>query len=161
MNAQSRSSRSLLTGLALASLVMVVALVWISRSGGAGADGTDTADGGETASPQALQAGDAGPETHEAVAGDRRARPVVGTATPPAFPIEAVKRGESGRVVLAVVVDPRGQATAVSIAESSTSTLLDEAAREAVQRWQFEPALEGGKPVADTIEIPVEFEPAG
>ncbi|MCF7220556.1 energy transducer TonB [Marilutibacter chinensis] len=162
MSRTNSSSRLLLAGLAIAALLLALA-VWLTKRGdtpAAAGDGITigpidaTEVDGSSLAPASVVDG-------AAAVRSRRAFPVVGSAVPPPFPIEAIKRGESGKVVLEVVVDPRGQATGVRVATSSGSTILDDAARDTVSRWQFEPALEDGKPVADTIEVPIDFEPAG
>ncbi|AWV07379.1 energy transducer TonB [Marilutibacter maris] len=161
MSQASSSSRLLLAGLAIVALLLGLYVWKMAPDDVADAAGNDITIGPIDATEidgQSLTPASADPDN---ASRNRRARPVVGSAVPPAFPIEAIKRGESGKVILEVVVDPRGQATAVRVATSSGSLILDEAAREAVGRWQFEPALEENEPVADTIEIPVDFEPAG
>lgn len=159
MSRSSPPSRPLVAGLVVVTLVLLGLAVWtLKRDGSGAADGVtigpiDATEIDDSLAPAASAKGDA--------ERNRRAFPVVGSAVPPPFPIEAVKRGESGTVVLEVVVDARGEASGIRVATSSGSRILDDAALEAVRRWRFEPALEGGEPVADTIEVPIEFEPAG
>lgn len=160
MGQSSSSSRVLLAGLVVISLLLGLYAWKTAPDDAAGARGNDVTigpiDATEVDGPSLVPvSADPVNASH-----NRRARPVVGSAVPPAFPIEAVKRGESGKVILEVVVDARGQATGIRVATSSGSPALDEAAREAVGRWRFEPALEDNEPVADTIEIPIDFEPA-
>lgn len=87
-------------------------------------------------------------------------RAIPATAVPPPFPIEAVRRGESGRVLLRVPVSAEGRAGAVMLVEGSGSQVLDQAAIEAVSKWRFEPALADGVPVDSAAVVPIEFEPA-
>ncbi|MBF0284184.1 MAG: energy transducer TonB, partial [Magnetococcales bacterium] len=75
----------------------------------------------------------------------------------PHYPNFARRMGREGVVVLRVEVNAEGAATAVAIARSSGYPELDEAAREAVERWRFVPAQRGGKAVAETVEVPVRF----
>ena len=49
------------------------------------------------------------------------------------------------------------QPTAVELAQRSRSRDLDRAALAAVRGWTFEPALRDGKPVASTVQVPVDF----
>ncbi|MFP7721379.1 energy transducer TonB [Lysobacter sp. A3-1-A15] len=88
------------------------------------------------------------------------AEPVPASAIPPAFPLEAVRRGESGRVVLKVPVTVAGAPGAISVVTTSGSELLDRTAVEAVSRWRFVPARDKGRDVASTLEIPIDFRPA-
>lgn len=76
---------------------------------------------------------------------------------PPVYPQRARKRGAEGKVMLEVAVTREGDAHEVFIARSSGHDLLDEAARNAVQRWRFIPARRGSELVAATVIVPVEF----
>jgi len=76
---------------------------------------------------------------------------------PPEYPAVARRRGQEGLVLLAVLVNESGAPGQVRVAESSGSSVLDDAALEAVQRWTFVPARRGEKPVAAWVEVPVRF----
>jgi protein TonB len=65
----------------------------------------------------------------------------------PAYPPEAVRRGEQGAVVLLIHVSADGLASGVDVAQSSGFRLLDSAARDAVAKWHFLPAVQDGKPL--------------
>lgn len=81
-----------------------------------------------------------------------------GLANPaPRYPFLARRRGQEGRVVLRVRVNPNGQAEAVSIQESSGYHLLDEAALETVRQWRFVPAHKANLTVAGLVDVPVSF----
>lgn len=73
------------------------------------------------------------------------------------YPPQAREREQEGTVVLRVRVGTQGQALEVTIAERSGSPILDKAARNAVQRWKFKPALNRGQPVEATVNVPVRF----
>lgn len=75
----------------------------------------------------------------------------------PEYPAQALRRGESGTVLLQVAVDASGRPTSVDVVQSSRSRALDRAAVRAVERWQFSPALRSGQPVAAKVLIPIEF----
>ncbi len=77
---------------------------------------------------------------------------------PPEYPIEAVQNGEQGAVVVVVHISPAGRAAGVDVERSSGYVLLDEAARAAVLRWRFLPAVKDGQPVASDIEMQFVFE---
>ena len=72
---------------------------------------------------------------------------------PPDYPVEAVLNGQHGTVVITVHVSPVGTAAGVDVVSSSGYVLLDRAAREAVLRWRFLPAVKGGEPVASDITM--------
>ncbi|MBI3088554.1 MAG: energy transducer TonB [Candidatus Omnitrophica bacterium] len=76
---------------------------------------------------------------------------------PPAYPETARQQGWQGTVVLAVHVLPTGRCDEVRLAASSGYAILDDAARQAIARWQFRPARRLGKTVAVWVEIPVTF----
>jgi protein TonB len=108
--------------------------------------------------------GDGAPATTAAVApapGPPHAEP---SAVPryrntpePEYPAAARRAHQEGVVVLAVEVDATGRPTAVSVRKSSGFPLLDEAARDGVQRWRFDPARSAGVPIASRVEVPVRF----
>lgn len=76
---------------------------------------------------------------------------------PPAYPRQARRRGWEGKVVLRVAVSVAGTVETVSVRESSGHRLLDDAAREAVSSWRFDPAKLAGVPIAGTVDVPVTF----
>lgn len=75
----------------------------------------------------------------------------------PAYPDEAVRRGEQGAVILLIQVSPEGLASGVDIARSSGFTLLDRAARDAVATWRFVPAVRDGQPIASSMSMRIQF----
>jgi len=78
---------------------------------------------------------------------------------PPEYPRRALRRGASGEVVVRVLVGTDGQPRQVEIAHSSSHRALDQAALQAVRRWRFEPAMRNGQPVAQTVQVPFDFNP--
>ncbi len=77
---------------------------------------------------------------------------------PPPYPLEAFRRGIQGVTALWVSVDSEGKATQVQVERSSGSSLLDEAAAQAVAKWVFLPARWAGAPTAGNIRIRVRFQ---
>jgi protein TonB len=80
---------------------------------------------------------------------------------PPLYPEAARRKHQDGLVILAVTVTPEGQASRVSIKKSSGFPILDNAAVQAVQNWEFQPARLGPLALESQIEIPVHFELTG
>lgn len=78
---------------------------------------------------------------------------------PPAYPAEAARVGAQGTVLLVVRVSARGLPEQVQVASSSGHASLDRAAREAVLRWHFRPAVAGGSPVPYDFQINIRFLP--
>lgn len=98
-----------------------------------------------------------GPTTLAAV-GNSDATIAYETATPPAYPIDALRAGIQGTVLLKVLVDPTGKPVSVKIAHSSGSRALDTAARRHVlAAWRFHPALRNGHAIEAWVLVPVRF----
>ncbi|PPT92747.1 energy transducer TonB [Xanthomonas theicola] len=79
---------------------------------------------------------------------------------PPRYPSAALRRGDSGTVVVRVEVDAGGAPAGVALVKRSGSRELDRAAMETVRRWRFRPAQQKGQAVAGSLEIPFDFKPA-
>lgn len=80
------------------------------------------------------------------------------SAPPPTYPIDALREGVTGTVLLEVLVDTDGKPLKVDIAQSSGNRQLDRAARQQVlTRWSFEPAMRDGRLVQAIGMVPVEF----
>lgn len=103
-------------------------------------------DGGGTAPNAALAPGD-------------RPVPLEGQMPPPRYPPAALRRGDSGTVVVRVDVDASGAPAGVALVRRSGSRDLDRAAMETVRRWRFRPAQQKGQAVAGSLEIPFDFKP--
>ncbi len=76
---------------------------------------------------------------------------------PPVYPPMLRRAGEEGRVVLRVFVTPHGLAGEVRVLNPSSSPQFDEAALAAVRKWRFVPARRGDTPVAEWVQVPIEF----
>jgi protein TonB len=80
------------------------------------------------------------------------------TATPPEYPITALREGIEGTVLLRVLVDEAGKPIQVVILKSSGSRELDNAAREHVlAAWRFHPAQRDGHAIQAWAQVPVKF----
>jgi len=76
---------------------------------------------------------------------------------PPDYPLEALRRGLEGTVLLRVHVAADGRVAKVEVLDSSGHPILDAAAVRAVSSWQFAPATRGGRPVPAVVRQPVRF----
>lgn len=83
--------------------------------------------------------------------------PIDGQSPPPTYPPAALRKGETGTVMVRIQVDAQGNPGGVALIQRSGSRDLDRAAMEAVRKWHFQPAIEDGEPVTGTVDIPVEF----
>jgi len=75
----------------------------------------------------------------------------------PQYPQMSRRRGEEGRVVLRVLVNPLGRPERVEIQKSSGAERLDEAARRAALEALFKPHIENGQAVAVWAIVPIVF----
>ncbi|KAA0251218.1 TonB family protein [Acidobacteria bacterium ACD] len=82
--------------------------------------------------------------------------PVLTRRVDPRYPETARREGIAGEVVLRVVVEASGQVGDVEVLTAAPAGLT-EAAAEAVRRWEYEPALVDGRPVAVYKTIRVRF----
>lgn len=73
------------------------------------------------------------------------------------YPADALRNGETGKVVVRIEVGADGEPTAVSIVSRSGSRSLDRAALQAAKQWRFRPAQQNGRAVAAAVEVPIAF----
>ena len=109
--------------------------------------------------PASTEAAPAAPGSAAPATGNSQPMPVAGQSPPPTYPAAALRRGESGSVVVRVDVDATGYANNITVIQRSGSRELDRAATDAVRRWRFSPALSNGQPVPGSIEVPFDFKP--
>lgn len=77
------------------------------------------------------------------------------TRVPPSYPDLAREAGVDGTVMVQALVGKDGNVKDVRVVKSIP--MLDEAAKSAVRRWVFKPALSNNKPVAVWVGVPVKF----
>jgi len=75
----------------------------------------------------------------------------------PAYPMQARRMGEQGKVLLKVLVSQDGKAEAVKVDTSSGHQKLDQAAIDAVKKWSFVPAKRSNQPISAYVLVPVNF----
>lgn len=109
--------------------------------------------------PASTEAAPAAPGNATPATGNSQPMPIAGQSPPPSYPAAALRRGESGSVVVRVDVDATGYANNITVIQRSGSRELDRAATDAVRRWRFTPALSNGQPVPGTLEVPFDFKP--
>ncbi|HYM86823.1 MAG TPA: energy transducer TonB [Pseudoxanthomonas sp.] len=112
----------------------------------------------EAALPEAPADGNM-PNAPAAVALAPGDQPVVirGQSPAPRYPPGALRRGESGTVLVRVEVDASGMPAGVALVQRSGSRDLDRAAMEAVRRWRFQPAQRNGQATPGSLVIPIDF----
>jgi len=88
---------------------------------------------------------------------EMEAKPDAPRNAPPEYPYAARRARQQGTVLLLVEVDCDGSATNVQLHRSCGHSLLDEAAKVAVEKWRFRPASAGGIVKASRVVVPVRF----
>ena len=78
---------------------------------------------------------------------------------PPDYPMALACAGIGGQTLLAVEVGTTGTPTRIDLVRGSGNDDLDRLAKESVQGWKFRPATRAGAPVAQSIQVPVNFTP--
>lgn len=76
---------------------------------------------------------------------------------PPTYPPQAVINRWEGTVMLRLHVAANGSVTNLEVLSSSGHHILDVAAIRSVRNWRFVPAKRGGRAVAATVRLPVQF----
>lgn len=79
-------------------------------------------------------------------------------APQPQYPQASKRMGEQGKVMLKVLINEKGRAEHVDVAQSSGFQRLDQAARLAVLHAIFSPHLENGKAISVLAMVPIVFE---
>ncbi len=75
----------------------------------------------------------------------------------PEYPSDAAARGTEGFAMVEFTVMTNGRVKDVVIVESSPRRTFDSAARNAVKRWQFEPAMQNGSAVESKSRVRLDF----
>ncbi|WP_432468274.1 energy transducer TonB [Agarivorans sp. Z349TD_8] len=75
----------------------------------------------------------------------------------PVYPRLAKKRGQQGKVIVEVWLDPKGRQIKREISTSSGISSLDQAALNAVQQWPFKPLVIDGQAQMSRVFIPIKF----
>ncbi|QDR79865.1 energy transducer TonB [Sporomusa termitida] len=107
-----------------------------------------TARGGQA------NAGDGGGKP---AAGGGRTKPAFIAGSRPAYPQAARKARWEGAVIVRIFIEADGTVTSAAVKAGSGYDILDEAAVQAVKKWRYSPAKEGGVPVASLHDVRVRF----
>lgn len=84
--------------------------------------------------------------------------PYVIDGPPPSYPEEARVRGWEGTVRIRVLILEKGIVGDMIIVQSSGYGSMDQSAVNALRRWRFSPAYQGGRPVSAWVVVPVVFQ---
>jgi len=75
----------------------------------------------------------------------------------PAYPKIALREEWEGTVVLRARISATGHVESVTVQKSTGHSVLDDAALATAKTWTFDPATQGGQPVAGTATFPIAF----
>ena len=75
----------------------------------------------------------------------------------PPYPPASKRNGDTGTVLLRVMVDAKGNAQDVTLRQSSGYPELDQSALETVRRWRFVPGKRNGEATAMAVTVPIAF----
>lgn len=114
----------------------------------------------EPTAPQSAAAPEPMPEATPAPAVEMEpgSAPVALETPAPRYPAAALRRGESGEVLLRIDVDAEGRVADVGVVHGSGSRALDRAAISAVRGWRFLPGQRDGRPVPGVVNVPITFD---
>jgi protein TonB len=84
-------------------------------------------------------------------------QPPVVTRMPITYPERAKQREIEGRVVVSLQVNKEGRVTNTKILEATPPGVFEQAVRQAVQNWSFQPARYQGRPVQVWVNVPIPF----
>ena len=79
--------------------------------------------------------------------------PDFSTNKKPVYPAAAKRMRQQGSVTLKITANAKGAAKNIKIVKSSGYTLLDNAAIEAAEKWDFSPIVQYGKPTVIRTKI--------
>jgi TonB family protein len=92
------------------------------------------------------------------IASTELSSPVATSKVDPAYPLELMKQNVSGTVILHAVILADGTVGMVRVLRS-VDDRLDQFAKEAIAKWQFQPATKNGTPVAVEATFWIPFRP--
>lgn len=75
----------------------------------------------------------------------------------PVYPLMSRRLGESGTVLMRVLVGANGRPQEIQVQKSSGYARLDESARAAVRKWSFVPSQRGDEKLAGWVNFPIVF----
>jgi TonB family protein len=81
-------------------------------------------------------------------------------STPPAYPVDAIKAHQEGKIVLKVHVDEHGDPESASVFQAQppeAEATFGNASITAVMHWKFNPALRANKAVAGDVLVPFTY----
>src|SRR5689334_24177131 len=96
----------------------------------------------------------AAPAAPLTVGGDVKQAKLI-SSVPPAYPTMAKAQRISGAVTIDALIDANGRVTTMKVI--SGPTLLQEAAKDALKQWKYQPATLDGKAVPMHLTVTIQF----
>ena len=78
--------------------------------------------------------------------------------TKPIYPFKAQQRGIEGQVAIRFLVRRDGSIGDIVIDHANPPGVFEDAVREAVSHWRFEPGRLAGEPVDTWVSLPISFD---
>ena len=91
-----------------------------------------------------------------ALADDAMEPPVPVRTVPPVFPDEMRRNGTSGVVTVSILIDEKGNVQEPKVVKTSHEA-FSQPAMDALAKWKFKPAKQGGAAIAMRVNIPIQF----
>ena len=82
---------------------------------------------------------------------------IVGTQTPPVYPVAFNRHNVIGEATIAFIVTVDGKTEQVQVVKATHRGFAD-AAMESVKKWRYTPATKDGKPVNCLMQLPISFD---
>lgn len=76
----------------------------------------------------------------------------------PLYPAELKKAAIAGEAVIGLLVDAQGAVREVEVVRC-TQAAFGDAARAAIEQWQFSPGMKNGNAVSTRLQVPIVFQP--
>ncbi|HEX7815131.1 energy transducer TonB [Dyella sp.] len=83
--------------------------------------------------------------------------PVLVKGGQPRYPTAAMRSAQEGWVEVSFTISPDGSVANVKVVDAQPRHVFDRAAMDAVSHWKYEPATQGGTPVASERQQRIEF----
>ncbi len=75
----------------------------------------------------------------------------------PPYPVAKQRLEEEARLRLSLGIDARGRVTSVAAVGAADPIFLEAARRHILRHWRYQPASEGGEPIASSIVVTLTF----
>ena len=83
--------------------------------------------------------------------------PVARWQMPPEYPYDMKSHGITGTVVVGFIIDFGGNVQDAHVITSSGHSEMDQAAVDAISKWQYAPGMKNGHAVNTRLQIPISY----